>query len=146
MHGKILTLLIAMYKNLCLCVKVDNQKCTSQFSCNIGTRQGCKLSTILFILFIYDLIDELNNSGINGIQISANEPDVLTILYADDMANVRYTVRFLQMQIDIIARFCERTNMKINLQKTKVMVFRNGEILRYYEKWYYDGIEIEKYK
>ena len=33
--------------------------------------------------------------------------------------------------------------MKINLQKTKVMVFRNGGILRYYEKWYFDGIEIE---
>ena len=143
MHGKMLKLLIAMYKNLCSCVKVDNQKCTSHFSCNIGTRQGCKLSTILFILFINDLIDELNNSGINGIQISANEPDVLTILYADDMANVGDTVRFLQMQIDIILRFCERTNMKINLQKTKVMVFRNGGILRYYEKWYYDGIEIE---
>ena len=118
-HGKMLKLLIAMYKNLCSCVKVDNQKCTSHFSCNIGTRQGCKLSTILFILFINDLIDELNNSGINGIQISANEPDVLTILYADDMANVGDTVRFLQMQIDIILRFCEVTNMKINLQKPK---------------------------
>ena len=105
MHGKMLKLLIAMYKNLCSCVKVDNQKCTSYFSCNIGTRQGCKLSTILFILFINDFIDELNNSGINGIQIYANEPDVLTILYADDMANVGNTVRFLQMQIDIILRF-----------------------------------------
>ena len=35
------------------------------------------------------------------------------------MANVGDTVRFLQMQIDIISRFCERTNMKINLQKNQ---------------------------
>ena len=88
-----LKLLIAMYSNLCSCVKIDKQKCTSNFKCNIGTRPGCKLSTILFILFINDLIDELNDSGIQGIQISAEDPDVLTILYADDMANVGDTVR-----------------------------------------------------
>ena len=47
------------------------------------------------------------------------------------MANVGDTVRALQAQIDIIARFCVRTNMKINLQKTKVIVFQNGGILRH---------------
>ena len=93
----------------------------------------------MFILFIDDLIGELNNSGSKGIQISPNDPDILTILYAD----VGDTVRDLQAQIDIIARFCARTNMKINLQKTKVIVFRNGGILRYYEKWYFNGVAIE---
>ena len=58
------------------------------------------------------MIDELNNSGIKGIQISSDDPDVLTILYADDMANVGDTVRALQAQIDIIARFCARTSIK----------------------------------
>ena len=33
--------------------------------------------------------------------------------------------------------------MIINLRKTKVMVFVNGGSLRYYEKWYFDWIEIE---
>ena len=58
-----LKLLIAMYSNLCSFVKIDNQKCTSHFKCNIETWQGCKLS-ILFILFINDLIGKLNDSGI----------------------------------------------------------------------------------
>ena len=69
-HGKFLNLLIAMYSQLCTCVKLDNHKCSSQFRCNIGTRQGCKLSTILFTLFLNDLIDELKGSGISGIQVS----------------------------------------------------------------------------
>ena len=122
---------------------MNNQRCTPNFKCNIGTRQGCKLSTILFILFIDDLVEELNNSGIKGIQISNDDSDVLTILYADDMANIGDTVRALQRQIDIISNFCARTNMKINLQKTKVMVFRNGGFLRDYEKWYFSGNPIE---
>ena len=33
--------------------------------------------------------------------------------------------------------------MKINLQKTKVSVFRNGGILRNCKKWYFNGVAIE---
>ena len=96
---------------------MDTQKCTSYFKCSIGTIQGSKLSTLLFILFINDLKGELNKSGI--IQISSNDPDALALLYTADMANVGDTVRTLQAQIDIIARLCTRTNMNTNLQKTK---------------------------
>ena len=84
---------------------MNNQRCTPNFKCNIGTRQGSKLSTILFVLFIDDLVEELNDSGIKGIQISNDEPDVLAILYADDMANVGDTARALQRQIDRISFF-----------------------------------------
>ena len=71
-------------------------------------------------------------TGIGGIQISADDPDVLTILYADDMANVGDTVRALQAQIDKMASFCARTNTKINLQKNEsdgVPKWRDFEIL-----------------
>ena len=113
-HGKFLNLLIAMYSQLCTCVKLDNHKCSSQFRCNIGTRQGCKLSTILFTLFLNDLIDELKGSGISGIQVSIDASEVLAIFYADDMASVSDTVRGLQAQIRIIANFCQRTGMRVN--------------------------------
>ena len=142
-HGKFLNLLIAMYSQLCTCVKLDNHKCSRQFRCNIGTRQGCKLSTILFTLFLNDLIDELKGSGISGIQVSIDDSEVLAIFYADDMASVSDTVRGLQAQIRIIANFCQRTGMRMNLSKTKVVVFRNGGFLREYERWYFDGQPIE---
>ena len=48
--------------------------------------------------------------------------DILAILYADDMANVSDNVRSLQAQLDVIAGFCNRTGMKINMSKTKIIV------------------------
>ena len=59
------------------------------------------------------------------------------------MASVSDTVRGLQAQIRIIANFCQRTGMRVNLSKTKVVVFRNGGFLREYERWYFDGQPIE---
>ena len=94
-----------MYGNLCCCVKLGNGKCTDNFKCNIGTRQGCKLSPILFNLFINELIEALKLSGIQGIQISADGSDILAILYADNMANDSDNVRSLQAQLDVIAGF-----------------------------------------
>ena len=72
-----------------------------------------------------DLIDGLKLSGIEGFQLSVVGSEVLAIFYADDMVNVSDTVRGLQAQIRIISNFCERTGMRVNLSKTKVVVFRN---------------------
>ena len=33
--------------------------------------------------------------------------------------------------------------MKLNLDKTKIMVFRNGGIIKQNEKWFYNGKEIK---
>ena len=46
--GNYLRLLVHMYDVLCSCVKTSDNPYTNDFDCNIGTRQGCKLSPILF--------------------------------------------------------------------------------------------------
>ena len=48
------------------------------------------------------------------------------LLYADDVINLVDTVRNLQLQLDILSRLFHISGMKINLLKTKIMVFRNG--------------------
>ena len=85
----------------------------------------------------------MRKSGIRGIQISNDGEEILAIAYADDFADVNNSVNGLQSQIDITARFCARTNVKINLFKTKIIVFRNGGYLRDSEKWYFNGEQIE---
>ena len=50
-HGKFLNLLIAMYSQLCTCIKLDSHNCSSQCRCNIGTRQGCKINNSFYVIF-----------------------------------------------------------------------------------------------
>ena len=68
---------------------------------------------------------------------------LLHFFYADDLANSGDTVRNLQKLADHLSSFCKRWKMKVNIDKTKVIVFRNGGYLRHYEKWFIDGAQIE---
>ena len=132
-----------MYSSLCSCVRLDNQMRTEYFSCNIGTRQGCKLSSILFSLLINELLEELKQSGIRVIQISAECEEILALGYADDIIEGSAQVISLQSLINLTCVFCLRKKMEVNLSKTKNVVFRNGGFLRNYEKWFYRGQRIE---
>ena len=65
-------------------------------------------------------------------------PDVLCLLFADDIANCADTAINLQSQINTISEFCSDTGMNVNLDKTQVIVSRNGGPLRNYENWTYN--------
>ena len=137
-----------MYNSLFTYVKVNNNKSNNKFKCNIGTRQGCKLATILFILFLNDLIDDLNRAGLTGKQISTDDSEILAIFYAGDMSSASDTARGLQAQTEIISNFYERTGMEINLQKKKkkkkkIIVFRNGDFFMEHERWHFNGQPVE---
>ena len=139
--GKLFKILLSMFQKLKSCVR-KNQTFTEFFDCNIGTRQGCKLSPILFSLFINDIVQELRNNCPHGIFVSQNKPEIFVLLYADDIANCADTVRNLQIQFNIVELFCLNTGMVVNIGKTKIN-FRNGGFLRRNEKWYYQGQQIE---
>ena len=54
--------------------------------------------------------------------------EVLFLMYADDIVLVGETIIQLQRKINILEQFCRKYGMKVNLDETKVMVFRNGGI------------------
>ena len=57
-------------------------------------------------------------------------------MFADDIANVADAVHHLQKQLDNLHVFCTNYGMRVNLKKTKIMVFRRGGIIRKCEKWF----------
>ena len=124
-----------MHGQLTSCVKTK-QGLTEIFTCEIGTRQGYLLSPFLFKLFISDLIELLNQNEI-GVYINENVTNLSCLVYADDVADGADTVLRLQRQIDTISRFCDCTGLKLNIFKTKIVVFRRGGIVKENEKWFY---------
>ena len=132
----------SMYSQLKSCVKVKNSL-SQFFECSIGTRSGCLSSPIIFSLFINDLILYLRAVSDRGIFISNDIKDVIALMFADDVACFSDTIIRLQRLINLIEQFCKSVGMKLNLNKTKIMVFRNGGVLKQTEKWFNQGIEIE---
>ena len=117
-HGNFLRILRALYANLKSYIKVQNH-ITDFFPCNIGTRQGDKSSSTIFNLFIDELSALLRNRCSTGIFITDDIPDILCLMFADDVAGCAETAAKLQQQINIIDQFCYESGMEINFDKTE---------------------------
>ena len=114
-----------MYSKLRSYVKV-NGGITNYFNCTIGTRQGCITSPKIFSLFINDLVSYLDSDSGCGIFVS-NEINCLNMLmYADDVSSFGDTIIQLQRQINKIENFSKGVGLDINMDKTGILVFRNG--------------------
>ncbi len=132
--------------NLCMgaCVRTANGM-TSYFPCSIGTRQGCVSSSLLFSLFINDLATRLREQCGSGIFVSNRIPDILCLMFADDIANCAETAVKLKQQINTVDLFCRNTGMQVNIEKTKILfsemgdhyeITKNGPTAGHLLKWY----------
>ena len=99
-------------------------------------------STIIFNLYINELPNFLESKGHKGIFITDKIPEMLCMMYADDVVICAETAVELQRQLNSISDFCECYGMSINQSKTEITVFRNSGGLRSYEKWYYRGYPV----
>ncbi len=52
------------------------------------------------------------------------------LLYADDLVIVGDHVGRLQKILNTLSEFCNKWALKVNMSKTKSMVFRNGGIIK----------------
>jgi hypothetical protein len=141
-HGKLLIVLRSMYARLKSCVKTPSGL-TRLFECLIGTRQGCMISPLLFILYINQLVYMCQQAGNPGLYLNEHFPSVHVIMYADDIAMVNDTVGRLQAGLNTLSEFCQNYGLRVNKTKSKIMVFRNGGTLRKNEKWFFNGTRID---
>ena len=67
----------------------------------------------------------------------------MMLLFADDLVNCADTVGKLQIMIKKLDEFCIKWGLRVNLEKTKVMLFRNEGMIRKNEKWFLNGVELK---
>ena len=142
-RGKMLSIIQSMYNSIKSRVKL-NDMISNDFPCCLGVRQGECLSPLLFSLFLNDIEETMMLNSFSGIEMYMFK--LFMLLYADDIILFSETADGLQRGFDILADYCNIWKLKVNVNKTKVMVFRKGGMLPKNLHFYYnnEGIEIVK--
>ena len=78
------------------------------------------------------------NSG-----ILINDIVLIILLFADDMAVFGNNPEDLHNNLNVLHDYCNTWGLEVNVDKTKIMVFRKRERLKIDEKWTYNGINVE---
>lgn len=142
LKGKMFNIICSLCKSIKSCVQT-NGILTDYFNCPLGVRQGCMLSPLLFSIFISTLDDYINSYGGEGVKLSPFEEVIKLIMYADDVVLIALSPQELNRHILALSRFCEEWGMKVNTDKTKIMIFRNGGRVRNDERWTLNGKPID---
>ena len=129
-------------------------KTSGYFACETGDRQGENLSPSLFAIFLSDLRDYLSTKY-NGLSfITNNISDLLNdnnldtylklygLLYADDTAILAESPRELRLALHAMDQYCTLWKLKINVSKTKVLVFSRGYV-RNRPEFRFGNVELE---
>ena len=155
-NGAILRIIINIYERSKSCVKVDNN-CSDYFQCFKGVRQGENLSPLLFAVYLNDLSDCLRSctevSGLSSLKQEAKnigwderEQETMfkmfLLLYADDTAVCAESEKQLQGALDAMSVYCRKWDLKLNVDKTKIIVFSRGKI-RKIPNFKYRGRQVE---
>ena len=94
------------------------------FNSYTGLKQGDPSSPHPFMMFIYDLIDNMN---INLENVLTNDELVLfMIFYADDAVVFAKSKETLQLLLHDTKLYGGIWGLKVNTKKTKVMIFERG--------------------
>ena len=118
--GKMYKSLMAIYDNVKCTVRI-NGKLTDWFSVGCGLKQGCSLYSILFNLYIDDLVIRINALSI-GIDIGGEM--VGNLLCADDVVLLGENEADLQTLLNELNLWCKHNEMTVNASESKIIHFR----------------------
>lgn len=95
----------------------DGNFVSEEFTTEMGVKQGCILSALLFILFINDITDAVGG----GIEFSRKK--IPALMYADDIVFLAETIDGMQLMINRLEEYCKTWNLFVNLEKSKIVTY-----------------------
>lgn len=150
-RGKSLAFFRALYKENYIRVR---QSCglSEKTLLKRGVRQGCSASTILFNVFINDILDDMHGLGVS---VPGVREKLKGLLFADDLVLLAPSRRVLKLMMEKVSQWADRWEMKVGAAKCGVMAFfqdpavmkavewtMQGEIIPIVETYTYLGIEV----
>lgn len=122
-NGKLYEIIKSMYSTVKYSVKLSTGL-TSSFSSNVGVKQGCILSPLLFNLFINDFpkaLDHLRTDPVYIDNIAVN-----CLMYADDIVMLSTSKEGLQYSLDSLHEYSKKWKLEVNTSKTQIVIFNKG--------------------
>ena len=120
--SKLLRAIDSLYTKSLAAVRIDG-KISEWFNVKIGVRQGCKLSPLLFIIYMNEIIENCHFEG--GLNLANNK--IVSLAYADYLVLLAESEVELQANINKFNNVCIDFGMKISVGKTKVMKISKKE-------------------
>ena len=110
------------------------------FDSFVWVNQGKPLSPVLLILFLNDLADDLRVQTFDDSTIEDFQKFIL--LFAEDTFLMANDVIELQTMLNRLSVYCKKWNITVNVNKTKVMLFKSSSRPEQFEILY-DGSVLE---
>ena len=139
-RGPMLELFSDMYSSASYMIK-SGGKFSIPLSSQVGVKQGCNLSPLLFNIFINDIH---NLFSTDCQPLSINDWKVSSLSFADDLVLLSESATGLKNCLSKLESYCIEWGLKVNPLKTKVVVF-NKNFTKNIKKLFFtiDGNPIE---
>ena len=128
-----------MYESVKVCVR-SMHKLSDLFESYVRVKQGEPLSPLLLIIFINDMANEIASGDLTACTL--NQIQIFLLLFADDTVLFAETAADLQLLLDNLKVYCNKWNISVNIDKSKVVVFKSGN-QRINCRLYFDNTELE---
>ena len=139
--GKMLTTIENLYNDTKIKMLIGDN-ISEEIDINMGVKQGDPLSSFLFNVDMCNLCTMLDSTQDNNTPLIGNNK-VSCLLWADDIVLISKSKTGLDKNISILESYCMKWRLKINTDKTKVIIFnKSGKVYRK-EKFYINDKEVE---
>ena len=136
--GRFFNILRNIYSSDKACIKSGNVR-SDFFDLDLGVRQGCVLSPLLFNIFLSDLAKKFQS--LDG-KFILGQSSINALFWADDLLILTESEKQLKILLKTLEEYCETNELVINSKKTKCMIFnKNGRLIR--SSFTLNGIQLE---